>query len=384
MSHSAPQSPAIPRGFADSGTLYLRPLVLSGEASAEARVAAGDALPLAGGPLAFEAVEATVWTRGRGRKSVTVPLAALRAWAGSEAEDVRTRTGTVLERLTAPRPGIAGLALGPPRIMGVLNVTQDSFYDGGRYHSRADAVARGALLLADGADILDVGGESTRPGAAPVAQDEELARVMHVIETMTCDGARVSVDTRHERVMRAAAAAGAALINDVAALSLPGSLEAAAETGLPVVLMHSNANPRTMQDDPRYGDVAMEVYDYLEERVTAAEAAGIPRARIIVDPGIGFAKTAAHNAALLESLAMLHGLGCAVMLGASRKSFIGTFHRGVTAGDRLAGSVAAALWGAAQGVQFLRVHDVAETAQAVAVWRIAGNHKLLPDSANAN
>jgi dihydropteroate synthase len=384
MSHAATQSPGISRGFADSGALYIRPLVIIGEAATAARIAAGHALPLAGGPLAFESVEVAVWARGSERKNVTAPVTALRAWAVSQPEVVRARVGTILERLTKARPDIAGLTLGRPRVMGILNVTPDSFYDGGRYNSHADATARGAQLLADGADILDVGGESTRPGATPVDQNEELARVMPVVEAMARDGARVSVDTRQERVMRAAAAAGAALINDVAALSLPGSLKAAAETGLPVVLMHSNADPRTMQDDPRYGDVALEVYDYLEGRIAAAEEAGIPRARIVVDPGIGFAKTAVHNAALLESLALFHGLGCPVMLGASRKSFIGKFHRGVAADDRLAGSVAAALWAAAQGVQFLRVHDVAETVQAMAVWRIAGNHKLLPDSASAN
>jgi dihydropteroate synthase len=202
--------------------------------------------------------------------------------------------------------------------------------------------------------------------------EEELRRILPVVEALAGRArAPLSVDTRNAEVMRRAAAAGARLINDVSALAHgPDSLAVAAETGLPVVIMHARGDPRTMQRDPRYDDVVLDVYDALEERIGACERAGIARDRLIVDPGIGFGKTVAHNLALLGSLTIFHGLGCAVMLGASRKSFIGRL-TGAGADERLPGSLAAALLGAAQGVQMLRVHDVAATRQALAVWEDA-------------
>ena len=220
-----------------------------------------------------------------------------------------------------------------------------------------------------GADILDIGAESTRPGAGPVDLEEELRRVMPVIEALAPRvRARLSIDTRKAEVMRRAARVGVALINDVSALTHdPAALQVAAESGLPVVLMHAQGDPRTMQDSPSYDDVVLDVYDWLGARIEACERAGIPRSRLIVDPGIGFGKTLAHNLALLGALSIFHGLGCAVMLGASRKSFIGTL-TGADVEDRLPGSIAAALLGVAQGVQILRVHDVAATRQALAVW----------------
>ena len=269
----------------------------------------------------------------------------------------------------APLPRVDGLGTKSPLLMGVVNVTPDSFYDGGRYAGADAAIAHGLQLRDQGADILDVGGESTRPGAEPVPETVEVDRVLPVVEALSAAGAVVSVDTRHATVMAQATAAGAKLINDVAALTHPGALEAAAQSGAAVILMHSNADPRTMQTAPEYNDVVLDVYDYLEARIDACEAAGISRDKLVADPGIGFAKTADHNADLLSALAIFHGLGVPLLLGASRKSFIGHFSVGEAAEDRLPGSLAAALWGAAQGVGILRVHDVAETRQALTIWQ---------------
>jgi dihydropteroate synthase len=278
----------------------------------------------------------------------------------------------VLRRMCEPRADIAGVALDRPRIMGVVNVTPDSFSDGGRYLAAGAAVAHALQLEAEGADILDIGGESTRPGSEATGIEEECRRVLPVVAALARRArARISIDTRKAEVMRRAAEEGAHMINDVSALTHdPAGLETAARLGLPVVLMHARGEPRTMQVEPRYDDVVLDVYDALEARVAACVAAGIPRARLIVDPGIGFGKTLAHNLELLGSLGIFHGLGCGVMLGASRKSFIG-FLTGAKVDDRLPGSLAAALLGAAQGVQLLRVHDVAATRQALVVWEAA-------------
>jgi dihydropteroate synthase len=252
--------------------------------------------------------------------------------------------------------------------MGVVNVTPDSFSDGGETPDAGRAVARGRALIAAGADLVDVGGESTRPGAAPLDPKAEAARVVPVIGALAADGAVVSVDTRHAAVMAAAVAAGARVINDVSALSEPGALEAAAASGAHVILMHMKGDPRTMQDDPRYGDVVAEVAAYLAGRIEACARAGIPRAKIAVDPGIGFGKTVAHNVALIANLGRLKALGCPVVLGVSRKSFIGKLSRGEPPKERVPGSLAAALAGIARGADIVRVHDVAETRQALAVW----------------
>jgi dihydropteroate synthase len=276
----------------------------------------------------------------------------------------------LLDRVRQPRAPIAGLTMDRPRVMGIVNVTPDSFSDGGHWLDPEAAVAHGLRLEAEGADILDIGGESTRPGAEPVSVEEEPRRVVPVVAALARQvRAPISIDTRNAEVMRRAAQAGARMVNDVAALGHdPEALRVAAETGLPVVLMHAQGDPRTMQKDPRYEDVVLDVYDWLEARIAACEEAGIPRERMVVDPGIGFGKTVAHNLALIGSLSILHGLGCPVLLGASRKSFIGRLCGGAPADQRIPGSVAAALLGAAQGVQVLRVHDVAATRQALAVW----------------
>ncbi|MBM3581009.1 MAG: dihydropteroate synthase [Alphaproteobacteria bacterium] len=252
--------------------------------------------------------------------------------------------------------------------MGVVNVTPDSFSDGGETADTDLAIARGRELIAAGADMIDVGGESTRPGARPVEPREEAARIVPVIRALAAEGALVSADTRHAAVMTEAAEAGARIINDVAALSEPGALEAAARSGAHVILMHMKGDPRTMQDDPRYDDVVGEVADYLRARIEACVRAGIARARIAVDPGIGFGKTVAHNARLIANLDRVKALGHPVVLGVSRKSFIAKLSRNEPPKGRLAGSLAAALAGVARGADILRVHDVAETRQALAVW----------------
>jgi dihydropteroate synthase len=284
--------------------------------------------------------------------------------------DRDARLAQLLADLERPRAAIGGLSFERPRIMGIVNVTPDSFFAGGRHLDAGAAVEHALRLEAEGADILDIGGESTRPGAVGIDVEEECRRVLPVIDRLV-QHARVplSIDTRNSEVMRRAAAAGVRLINDVSALRHDaGSLPTLAETGLPVVLMHAQGDPATMQAAPRYRDVVLDVYDFFCERIRASEAAGIPRTRLILDPGIGFGKTLAHNLELLRALSLFHGLGCVLMLGASRKSFIGHL-TGAPASNRLPGSLAAALIGAAQGVQLLRVHDVAETRQALAVWQ---------------
>ena len=260
--------------------------------------------------------------------------------------------------------------------MGVINATPDSFYDGGRHTDTDGAIAHGMALLAQGADILDVGGESTRPGADPVPEHVELDRVIPVVRALATRGAVVSIDTRNGGVMTAAADAGAKMINDVAALTRPGAMAAAADSGLPVVLLHSDADPRNMQDAPTYDDVVAEVIAYLQGRIGACEAAGIPHDRLIADPGIGFAKTPDHNVKLLTALDKFQDLNVPILLGVSRKSFIGHFSNGEAADHRLPGSLAAALWGATHGAKILRVHDVSETAQAMAIWRAASGEAL--------
>jgi dihydropteroate synthase len=274
--------------------------------------------------------------------------------------------------LAAPRAPLAGLGLDRPRIMGILNVTPDSFSDGGRFAGTAAAVAHGRAMRAAGADLVDVGGESTRPGAAPVPAGDEAGRILPAIATLAADGAAgpVSVDTRKAAVARAALDAGAAVVNDVSALTHdPGLAGVVAASGAPVILMHAQGDPQTMQDDPRYDDVLLDVYDALAARVAAAAAAGIPRARIAIDPGIGFGKTEAHNLALIRRLSLFHGLGCALVLGASRKRFIGRIGGAAEPAARGPGSLTVALGALAQGAQILRVHDVAETRQAVALWQ---------------
>ncbi|MGD8430289.1 MAG: dihydropteroate synthase [Ectothiorhodospiraceae bacterium] len=259
------------------------------------------------------------------------------------------------------------LDLDSPRVMGVLNITPDSFSDGGDFIEADAAIARAREMVAQGAAIVDVGGESTRPGAADVPVEEEIRRVVPVIEALApALSVPVSVDTTKPEVIRAAARAGAGLINDVMALRRSGALEAAAEVRLPVCLMHMQGTPRTMQTDPRYDDVVEDVFAFLAERVEACEAAGIPRQRLVVDPGFGFGKNMGHNATLLHRLRRLADLGLPVLVGLSRKSFIGNILN-KPADARLAGSLATAVMAAWNGAAIIRAHDVEATVDALRV-----------------
>lgn len=253
--------------------------------------------------------------------------------------------------------------------MGIVNVTPDSFSDGGETPSTALAVERARQMRGQGADILDIGGESTRPGAAPVSLDEELERVIPVVRALADEGACVSIDTRHAPVMAAALDAGAAIVNDVTALEGDAkSLAVVAPSKASVVLMHMQGEPQTMQDTPRYNDVVADVRDYLAARIRACEEAGIDKQRLAIDPGVGFGKTLEHNLELIRNLGDFTDLGCPLLLGVSRKSFIARLSGEEEASRRFPGSLAAGLSGVNRGASILRVHDVAETRQALDVW----------------
>jgi len=289
--------------------------------------------------------------------------------------------------ITSPR---AELSLGErivrldqPQVVGILNMTPDSFSDGGQFPDTEAAIQAGHDMAATGAAIVDVGGESTRPGAKPVWEGDETARVEPVVRRLAAGGVAVSIDSRKAGVMAAALGAGATLVNDVSALTWdPNAAAVVARSGCPVVLMHHKGDPTTMQDDPRYDRlVLLEVYDWLEARIAAAVAAGIDRSKIIVDPGFGFGKTVQHNLQLMNGLAMLHGLGCPIMLGASRKRTIGALSNEAEASQRLGGSLALAIKTMEQGAQLIRVHDVPETLQALRVWRGLRDTALTPSRA---
>ncbi len=313
------------------------------------------ALSLAGGPLWFDTVE----QMDRGAPPSLVPA--------------RSAPADVLDRLTTPRAPVAGLDLSTPRLMGILNVTPDSFSDGGLHFEPTSALAHTRDMIGAGAAIIDVGGESTRPGASEIPVDEEIRRTAPVIAAIRAEtDIPISIDTRKAPVARAAHEAGANLINDVAGFTFdPDLAPFAATAGLPVCVMHAQGTPDIMQVDPRYDNVAFDVYDYLSDRVAALTALGIPRDQIVVDPGIGFGKTLDHNLTLLQNLSLFHGLGCPILLGASRKRFIGTIGGAEAARHRAPGSIAVAIAGVAQGVQMLRVHDVRETSEALRLWQAA-------------
>ena len=289
------------------------------------------------------------------------------------------------EALTRPRPvlqlGERTIRFDQPQVMGVVNATPDSFSDGGRFADAAAAAEAGADMAGQGGAIIDVGGESTRPGAQTVWEGDEIERVVPVIRQLAAGGAAVSVDTRKADVMTAALEAGARMINDVSALTYdPRSAGVVAAAGVPVILMHHQGAPETMQDDPRYEDVLVEVYLWLEERIRAAEAAGIARDRVLIDPGFGFGKNVGHNLELMTGLALFHSLGCPVVVGASRKRTIGALSGEAPADQRLGGSIAFALKAVEQGAQLIRVHDVFETVQALRVWRGLRDQALTPRS----
>ncbi|WP_170381522.1 dihydropteroate synthase [Ruegeria atlantica] len=327
-------------------TEYFRPLVQHGAARLDGAVS------LAGQSLWFTHAE---------RLSRTSPPAIV------AARDIQTE---VLKRLTGPRADIAGLAMDRPQIMGILNATPDSFSDGGVHNSVEAAVSAAKQMVAHDAGILDIGGESTRPGAAFVPEDEEIARTKPLIEAIRAETqALISIDTRKASVAKAAWNAGAGLINDVSGFTFDPQLAPfCAEVGAPVCVMHMQGDPATMQDDPQYDDVLLDVYDFLEAQIEKLERLGVNRNRIVADPGIGFGKTLEHNLTLLQNLSLFHGLGCPILLGVSRKGLIGEIGREPRKDARAPGSIAVALAGLSQGVQIVRVHDVAETVQALRLW----------------
>ena len=285
--------------------------------------------------------------------------------------------------LTAPRPALQlserTIRLDQPQVMGIVNATPDSFSDGGQFADAGGAAEAGADMAAQGAAIVDVGGESTRPGARVIWEGDEIERVVPVIHQLVAGGVAVSADTRKADVMTAALEAGARLINDVSALTYDDrSASIIAGAGVPIILMHHKGKPETMQDDPRYDDVLVEIYQWFENRIEAATEAGIARDKILIDPGFGFGKNVAHNLELMNGLALFHSLGCPIVIGASRKRTIGALSGEAPADRRVAGSIAFALKAAEQGVQIVRVHDVFETVQALRIWRGLRDQALTP------
>lgn len=336
----------------------------------------GKVARLAGGLCWFAAVELLKIEGGRRSASEIVPV------EGLEKRFDDDLSGQ-WERLTSGRAalelGSRTIRLDQPQVMGIVNVTPDSFSDGGRFENAAVAAEVGARMAEEGASIVDVGGESTRPGAQPVWEGDEIERVVPVIRQLAAGGVAVSVDTRKADVMTAALGAGARMVNDVSALTFDlRSAETVGAAGVPVVLMHHQGKPETMQADPRYEDVVVDVYEWLEARIAEAEGVGIARERILADIGFGFGKTLPHNLELMNNLALFHSLGCALVVGASRKRTIGALSNEAPADLRLGGSIAFALKAAEQGVQIMRVHDVPETVQALRVWRGMKDQALTP------
>ena len=340
----------------------------------------GKVARLAGTMLWFAAVERVTMDGDRRVSAELVPVE--RAEALTELGEA---AGRAWRNLTTPRPPLQlrerVIRLDQPQVAGILNVTPDSFSDGGRFDGGGEAAAQAGFAMAEaGAAIVDVGGESTRPGAKPVWEGDEIERLLPAVTRLAAGGTAISVDTRKSAVMAAALGAGAAMVNDVSALTYDeASAGLVAGAGCPVVLMHHQGPPETMQQAPAYDQpVLFAVYDWLEARIAAAVAAGIERSRIVVDPGIGFGKTVQHNLDLMNGLALLHGLGCPIMVGASRKRMIGALSAEAPADARLPGSLALALKAADQGAQLLRVHDVPETVQAVRIWRGLRDAALTP------
>lgn len=334
----------------------IEPLGLLHGPEAVAAVAAELAMPLAGGPAAFALARLIDTEQGEDELRAVPDL----------PDDWRPE----LDRLSAPVPAWAGLPPGRAAIMGIVNVTPDSFSDGGEYLDSDAAVAAARAMAAEGADLIDIGGESTRPGSAPTPPAEERKRILPVIRTLAGAGPAVSVDTRNAETMAAALEAGAAIVNDVSALAHdPEAAPLLARKNSPVVLMHMRGDPATMMQFAHYRDIALEVTLELAERIELAERAGIARERIAVDPGIGFAKSGTQNGELLRRLGLLLNLGCPVLVGLSRKRFLSRMVAGEPpAKERGPGSLAGALFALARGARVLRVHDVAATVQAVRVW----------------
>ena len=350
--------------------LYLRPVQFVDTPAAHPD---GAVARLAGGLGWFAAYELTAFADGARVHREVVPVSKLAAVAGESAHDEALMA--LAARISAPRApltlGERVLRMDQPQVMGILNATPDSFSDGGAHWDDPAAAAQAGFDMGvAGAAIVDVGGESTRPGAETVWEGDEIARTVPIVERLAASGAAVSIDTRKAGVMEAALAAGAHVVNDVAALLWDArAIEVVVRAGCPVVLMHSPEPAKGPHGGSGYGDILFDVYDWLEARVEAVAAAGVDRDKILIDPGIGFGKSLQDNLALLNGLALFHGIGCPIVLGASRKRIVGALSNEAPVGERLGGSVALALKGAELGAQLIRVHDVFETAQALRVWR---------------
>ncbi len=346
----------------------------------------GQVMRLAGGMLWFSAFDVIAVVGGKRQTPCHVPIEQLEEFLETLSEEQAESARATIARIEAPRAplqlGERTLRFDAPLIAGILNATPDSFSDGGKHDGDPQAAAdAGFAMSAGGAALIDVGGESTRPDAVDVWEQDEIERVMPVIERLAKSGVAVSVDTRKAAVMEAALAAGADMVNDISALRFDErAMGIVADSGCPVILMHHAGKGHEPHADPNHADPLIEVYDWLADRVAAAEAAGVARDRIVIDPGIGFGKGLQHNLALINGLALFHGLGCPVMLGASRKRMIGALSNEAPVEERLGGSLALALVGMARGVQMLRVHDVPESVQALHVWRGLKDQALMPVS----
>lgn len=327
----------------------------------------GLSFPLAGGPLSFTGLEIILAAGKRRLFETAFPLTNLDALKKNLPKPLKTRLDGLIADLTSPRQAIGPLSFEKPLLMGILNLTPDSFSDGGDHAGSAPKRARD--IFREGADILDVGGESTRPGAETVPAAEELGRLSAILPKVRTLPGPVSVDTRKAPVMEKALAAGALIINDVSALRFDPAALKVAKKAPGVILMHAKGTPEKMQDKPSYTDVLLEVFDFLEERIGACEAAGFPKDRLVVDPGIGFGKTTSHNLALLKGLALFQGFGVPVLTGVSRKRFIGEITGARDPKERLSGSLSASLFALSQGAQIIRCHDVAEMRQAMDVYQ---------------
>lgn len=350
-----------------SKSFYLRPIALADSPQSED----GEAVRLGGGMVYASRFALIERDAGRVTARTRYSVPELRAALDQMPDAVREQFDN-LQRSHAPlQCGTRTVRLDQPQVMGILNVTPDSFSDGGQFMDDPEvAHAHAAAMVEAGAAIIDVGGESTRPGAAAVWEGDELKRVVPAIERLAAMGAAISTDTRRPAVMEAALAAGAHIINDVSALRHdPRSLEFAARSGAPVVLMHAPGSGEDLHADGHYADVVLDVFDWLRERRDAALDAGIPREKIVLDPGLGFGKTLAENLALMNALPLFHSLGQPILLGVSRKRMIGALNNEAPAHKRIGGSIALATKGMDAGVQLLRVHDVVETVQARDVWR---------------
>ena len=336
----------------------------------------GKVARLAGGLNWFASVE-LIFVEGN--KRVSTELVPVDGIESRSDDDTAAQWAALTGTREALQLGERTIRLDQPQVMGIVNATPDSFSDGGRFENPESAAAAGIDMAAAGAAILDVGGESTRPGAKPLWEGDEIGRIIPVIRQISTGGAAVSADTRKADVMTAALEAGARMINDVSALTYDDrSAEVIAAAGVPIVLMHHQGAPEVMQDDPRYEDVLVEVYVWLEERIAAAMDAGVAREKILIDPGFGFGKNVAHNLELMNGLALFHSLGCPLVVGASRKRTIGALSNEDSVDRRLGGSIAFALKAVEQGAQIVRVHDVFETVQALRIWRGLKDQALTP------